>query len=85
MDYRELQEVRRVLQNHEEKIQCNRTSLFSVTTKVHDNEHQAISQFATIMGTLVQQKQQIATLEAKCSMLRNMVLNLSKEAQSRNF
>jgi hypothetical protein len=37
MDYREAQEFRRVLQIHEESIQCNRSSLFSVTSKVHEN------------------------------------------------
>lgn len=82
MDYMELQEIRRVLRNHEESIQCNRISLFSVSTTVHENEHQAISQFASILGTLVQQKQPIATLEAECSMLQNMVVNLSKGTQS---
>jgi hypothetical protein len=60
----------------------NKTSIFSVTSKVHDNEQQSISEFSSIMGTLVQQKQQIAILEAKCSMLRNMVVNLRKHAQS---
>jgi hypothetical protein len=52
-----------------------------VTTKVHENEHQCTSQNAIIMNTLVQQKQQIDTLEAECNMLRNMVLNLSKGSQ----
>jgi hypothetical protein len=57
---------------------CNRTSIFSVTTKVHKNEHQYISQNAMVMNTLVQQKQQIDVLEAECSMLRNMVCNINK-------
>jgi hypothetical protein len=34
------------------------------------------------MNTLVQEKQQIDTLEVECNMLRNMVLNLSKGSQS---
>lgn len=34
------------------------------------------------MGTLDHQKQQIVVLEAECNLLRNMVLNLSKGAQS---
>jgi hypothetical protein len=80
MDFRELQEIRRILRSHEELNQCNRNSTFSVTSKVHDNGHQSISQFASIMGTL-QQKQQIATLEAECSLFRNMVVNLRKDAQ----
>jgi hypothetical protein len=42
------------------------------------NEYQSISQIASFMSTLIEQKQQIATLEAKCSMLRNMVVKLSK-------
>jgi hypothetical protein len=33
------------------------------------------------MGTLVQQKQQISTLEVECNLLRNMVVNLCKDAQ----
>jgi hypothetical protein len=76
MDYLELQEIRRILKNHEETIQCNMTSIFSITTKVHENEHWVIYEIATIMGTLVQQKHQIVVLEAVCNMLRNMVLNL---------
>ena len=32
------------------------------------------------MNTLAQQKQQIDTLEAKCNMLKNFVLNLSKSS-----
>jgi hypothetical protein len=34
------------------------------------------------MATLLQQKRQIQVLEAKCSMLRNMVCNLNKSSQS---
>jgi hypothetical protein len=46
MDYREAQEFRRVLQRHEESIQCNKSSIFWVTSKVHENEHQCTSQNA---------------------------------------
>jgi hypothetical protein len=53
-------------------------SKFSLTTKVHENEHQCISTNAVVMDTLVQQKRQIQILEAECSMLRNMVCNLNK-------
>jgi hypothetical protein len=60
MDYRELKEIRRVLRNHEEAIQANRTSIFTATTKIHENEQQVVTQVATIMGTLVQQKHQMA-------------------------
>jgi len=83
MDHVDLQEIRKVLHNHEEQIQCNRTSLFSATAKVHNNEHWDISQFTSIMGTLVQHKQHIATLEAKCGILRNMFIKISKGTQSR--
>jgi hypothetical protein len=82
MDYREIQEMHRVLCRHEDFINSNRTSIFSVTTKVHENEHQCISQNAVIMDTLVQQKRQIQVLEVECSMLRNMVCNLSKGSHS---
>jgi len=78
MDYRELQEIQRVLWMHEETIQCNRNSIFLVTSKVHENKHQCTYQIASIMHTLVQQKQQITTLDVECNMLRNMVVNLSK-------
>lgn len=53
-----------------------------VTTEIHENEQQATSQITTIMGTLVQQMCQIAVVEAECTLLRNMVLNLSKGDQS---
>lgn len=56
MDYIELQEMRRVLRAHEEVILDNRTSIFTVTSKVHDNEQQIVSQIASIMSTLVQLK-----------------------------
>jgi hypothetical protein len=56
MDYIELQEMRRVLRAHEEVILGNRTSIFTVTSKVHDNEQQIVSQIASIMSTLVQLK-----------------------------
>jgi hypothetical protein len=82
MDYKEAQEFCRVLQRHEESISSNKTSIFSMTTKVHENEHQCISHNAMVMNTLVQQKQQIDVLEVECSMLRNMVYNLSKGSHS---
>lgn len=77
MDYREAREFRRVLRRHEESIQCNRSFLFLVTSKVHENEHQCTSQNVIIIITLVQQRQKIDELKAECNMLRNMVVNLS--------
>jgi hypothetical protein len=74
-----------VLRNHEESIQANRTSIFTATTKIHENEQQVVTQVATIMGTLVQQKCQMAVLEAECNMLWNMVINMSKGDQSRGL
>jgi hypothetical protein len=57
--HREIQEVHRVLHRHEDFINSNMTSIFSVTTKVHGNEHQCIYQNAVIIDTLLQQKRQI--------------------------
>lgn len=34
------------------------------------------------MNTLVQQKQKIDELEVECNMLRNMIINLSKDSHS---
>lgn len=59
MDYIEAQEFRRILRRNEESINNNRTSLFSVTTIVHKNEHQCTSYNAMIMNTMVQHKKQI--------------------------
>jgi hypothetical protein len=78
MDFRELQEIQLVLRT----IQGNRTSIFTATAKMHENEHLVTTQIATIMGTLVQQKHQMAVLEAECNMLRNMVINLWKSDKS---
>lgn len=44
MDHGDILEIRRTLRRHEESIQCNRTLLFSVTSKVHENEHQCATQ-----------------------------------------
>jgi len=56
MDYKEAHMIGRDLQGHEETIQCNRTSLLSVISKVQENEHQCTLKNATIMDVLVQQK-----------------------------
>jgi len=81
MDYIELQEIGRVLQSHEEMIQSNKTSIFFVTSKVHDSEQQLISQIASIIHTLVQLNHKISTLEVECNMIRNLVLNLCKDVE----
>jgi len=82
MDYKDIQEVQRTLQRHKESIQCNGTSLFSVTSKVHKNKHQCATQNVTIINHLVQQRQKLDVLEAKCSMLKNLVINLNKDSHS---
>jgi hypothetical protein len=56
-------EFRRILRNYEESIQCNKTSIFYVTFKIYENEHQCTSQVAIIMNTFVKQKQKIDELE----------------------
>lgn len=53
-----------------------------MTSKVHENEDQYTSQIATIMNSPVQKKQKVDELEADCRMLRNMVINMSKDSQS---
>lgn len=59
MDFKDVHEIQRTLLRHEESIQCNISSLFSVTSKVHENEYQCTTQNATIMNLLVQQRQNI--------------------------
>jgi hypothetical protein len=82
MDHHDLQELRRILRMHEEMVQGNRTSIFSLISKFHEYEQQCISQIAEVMSTLVQVKQQLAILEAECNFLKNLVENLNKDAQS---
>ena len=59
MDFRELQEIERVLINHEEHIHCNRSSFFIVTSKLHEIECWFMSHIAEIMGSIVELKQQL--------------------------
>ena len=82
IDYREAQDIQREIHRHEESIQCNRTSIFSVTSKFHENEQQCSAQNSIIMNTLAHQKQQNDAPEVECNMLINLVLNLSKISQS---
>jgi len=81
IDYREAQEFRSVLRRHEESIKYNKYSLFSVNTKVHENEHQCTSQRVMVMNTLVQQKHKIDELEDECNMLIKIVINLRIHTQ----
>jgi hypothetical protein len=53
MDYRALREIMRTLRKHEEVIEESMASIYMENTKIHENEQNAISQVATIMGTLV--------------------------------
>jgi hypothetical protein len=82
MDYWDLKEIHRAFRRHEEGIQGNMTSLFSMTSKFQENECNCTSHYATIMNQLVQRRQKMDVLEVECSMLRNMVINLGKNAQS---
>jgi len=75
-------EFKRTLKGHEEIIQDNRNFLFSLTTKLHENEHRYASQHATIMNLLFQQRQKLDVLEVECNILRILAINLNKEAQS---
>jgi hypothetical protein len=59
----------RVLRNNEESIQANKTSIFTKTTKIHENEQYVVTQVTKIMGTLVQKKHQMEVLEVECNML----------------
>lgn len=49
---------------------------------MHDYEQQSISQIAAIMSILVQVKHQLVILEAECNMIKNLMENLHKDAQS---
>jgi hypothetical protein len=63
MDYKELKEIERVLQNHEESIQEHKKLIFLATTKIHENEQWEVTQAATIMSTLIQYKSKIVFME----------------------
>lgn len=52
-----------------------------MTSKVHENKHQCASQSATIVNLLLQQRQKL-DVEAKCSVLKNLVLDLRKDSLS---
>jgi hypothetical protein len=78
MDYQELREMRRTLRNHEEFIHANRSLIYTANRKIHENEQNVMSQVAMTMATHVQQKHQMVILEAKCNMLQNLVMNMSK-------
>jgi hypothetical protein len=56
-EYREKQEMQRNLQVHEEMIKENKSTIFTISVKVKDNEQQVISYVVSIMGILVQVKQ----------------------------
>jgi len=73
-------EFRQVLRRHKEYIQSNKTSLFFVTTNVHENEHHRVSQHVTLVNLLVHKKQRFNILEVECSMLRNLALNLHQDS-----
>jgi hypothetical protein len=81
-EYQEKQEMKIILQAHEEMINDNRSNICTVSVKVHDNEQRVISQVASIMGLLAQLKQQVVNLETGCTMLRNLAVQLSKNVNS---
>jgi hypothetical protein len=49
MDYKEAQDIQTTLRMDEKSIQCNKTFLFLMTSKVHENKNQCTSQNATII------------------------------------
>lgn len=50
----------------------------SETTNIHENKQWTVTQVAKIMGTLVQHKCQMVSLEVECNMLQTMMINMSK-------
>lgn len=80
MDNRDIHEFNEILRRHEDIIQSNSCLLFLVTEKVHENEHNCISQHGKIINLPVHQKQRINALEAKSNKLQNLGLNLRKES-----
>jgi hypothetical protein len=67
---------------HEEHVHCNRSSIFNLVSRFHELKNQISTQVAEIMGSLLDLKKQIAVVEAECSLLRNLALNLWKGNQS---
>jgi hypothetical protein len=82
MDSRELQEICQDLRGHEEHVHCNRSSIFNLVSRFHELKNQISTQVAKIMGSLMDLKKQIAVVEAECSLLQNLALNLCKGDQS---
>jgi hypothetical protein len=53
MEYKEIQEMNFFLCRHEDFMNNNMTSISLETNKVHENEHEQISQNVVIMDTLL--------------------------------
>jgi hypothetical protein len=70
MDSRDLQEICRVLRSHEEHIHCNRSSLFNLAAKIHEIEESNCITGSRNYGVSGGIKQQLAVVEAECSLLQ---------------
>jgi hypothetical protein len=66
-------ELIRILRTHEDMVQENRYSIFSLIYKFMEFEQQCMAQLTKIMNTLLRVKQQLAILETKCNLLKNMI------------
>jgi hypothetical protein len=73
MEPRDLMELIRILRTHEDMVQENRYSIFSLIYKFMEFEQQCMAQLTKIMNTLLRVKQQLAILETKCNLLKNMI------------
>ena len=82
MDIKDDMELRWILKIHEEYIELNRISLFSVSTKVQMDEHHYVLQHVNIMNLMVHQRNILNILEVKCNMLQNLGLNICKDSCS---
>jgi hypothetical protein len=70
-----LQEIKGVIQMHEDLIKGNRDTLGTITVKIQEHENQLISQNATIMGIIAHLNHRVTQLEEECASLRNTHLS----------
>lgn len=55
--------------------------IFTATRKIHARKENHSSEMAVVMGTLLQQKRKIESLEAECQALHHQVANLTISPQ----
>ena len=72
-------ELIRILRTHEDMVQENRYSIFSLIYKFMEFERQCMAQLTKIMNTLLWVKEQLAILETECNLLKNMVEAMNKD------